>query len=52
MRGRDFVIPDDIIYVAPSVLRHRLELSPEKEMDGTTPDEVINEIISSMDIPR
>jgi MoxR-like ATPase len=52
MRGRDFVVPDDIIYVSPAVLRHRLELTPEKEMEGTAPDEVINEIISSMDIPR
>jgi MoxR-like ATPase len=52
MRGRDFVIPDDIIYVVPAVLRHRLELSPEKEMEGTTPDQVINEIIRSIEIPR
>jgi MoxR-like ATPase len=52
MRGRDFVIPDDIIYVIPAVLRHRLELSPEKEMEGITPDQVINEIIQSIEVPR
>ncbi|MBS1597956.1 MAG: MoxR family ATPase [Bacteroidetes bacterium] len=52
MRGRDFVLPDDIIYVTPSVLRHRLVLSPEKEMEGATTDDVINEIVSSIDIPR
>jgi MoxR-like ATPase len=52
MRGRDFVIPDDIIYVIPAVLRHRLELSPEKEMEGFTPDQVINEIIQSIEVPR
>jgi MoxR-like ATPase len=52
MHGRDFVIPDDIIYVVPAVLRHRLELTPEKEMEGITTDEVINEIIRSIEIPR
>lgn len=52
MRGRDFVVPEDIIYVGPAVLRHRLELTPEKEMEGTTTDEVIREIIQGIDIPR
>jgi MoxR-like ATPase len=52
MHGRDFVIPDDIIYVIPPVLRHRLELTPEKEMDGATTDQVITEIIHSVEIPR
>jgi MoxR-like ATPase len=52
MRGRDFVVPEDILYIAPAVLRHRLELTPEKEMEGTTPDEVIREIIQGIDIPR
>ena len=35
MHGRDFVTPDDIIYVTPAVLRHRIVLTPEKEMEGT-----------------
>jgi len=52
MRGRDFIVPDDIIYVTPSVLRHRLVLTPEKEMEGATTDDVINEIVQSIDIPR
>ncbi len=52
MHGRDFVTPDDIVYVIPAVLRHRLELTPEKEMEGATTDEVINEIIQSIEIPR
>jgi MoxR-like ATPase len=52
MNGRDFVIPDDILYVVPSVLRHRLVLTPEKEMDGSTTDDVINQIIQSSEIPR
>jgi len=52
MHGRDFVIPDDIVYVVPAVLRHRLELTPEKEMEGATTDQIINEIIQSIEIPR
>jgi MoxR-like ATPase len=52
MGGRDFVVPDDIVLVAPSVLRHRIVLSPEKEMEGVDADEVIKEIIQSIDIPR
>jgi MoxR-like ATPase len=52
MRGRDFVLPDDIVYTAPAVLRHRLVLTPEKEMEGGSADDVINEIIGSIEIPR
>ena len=52
MKGRDFVLPDDILYVIPAVLRHRLVLSPEKEMEGGTTDDVINQIIQSSEIPR
>jgi MoxR-like ATPase len=52
MNGRDFVVPEDILYVIPPVLRHRLVLSPEKEMDGGTPDDVIRQIIQSSEIPR
>jgi MoxR-like ATPase len=52
MNGRDFVIPDDIVYVAPSVLRHRLLLTPDKEMEGITTDDVIKQVIHSLEIPR
>src|SRR6202790_1988947 len=52
MNGRDFVVPDDILYVTPPVLRHRLVLSPEKEMEGGTTDDVIKQIIQSSEIPR
>lgn len=52
LNGRDFVIPDDVVFVAPSVLRHRLLLAPEKEMEGITTDEVIQQIIHSIEIPR
>jgi MoxR-like ATPase len=52
MRGRDFVTPEDIIYVAPAVLRHRLVLTPEKEMEEASADDVIAEIIRSIEVPR
>jgi MoxR-like ATPase len=52
LSGRDFVIPDDIIYVAKPVLRHRIILTPEKEMEGTNEDEVIEKIIHSIEVPR
>lgn len=52
MAGRDFVTPDDIVYVIPSVLRHRLLLTPDKEMEGVTTDEVIQGFIKSIEIPR
>ena len=52
MKGRDFVVPEDILYVMPAVLRHRLVLSPENEMDGGTTDDVISKIIQASEIPR
>jgi len=52
MRGRDFVTPEDIVYTAPAVLRHRLVLTPEREMEGASADDVIREIIGSIEIPR
>jgi MoxR-like ATPase len=52
IKGRDFVIPDDIIELAPHVLRHRIMLTPEKEMEGLTPDELIHSIIKAIELPR
>jgi MoxR-like ATPase len=52
LSGRDFVIPDDIIYVVKPVLRHRIILTPEKEMEGAAEDEVIEKIIHSIEVPR
>jgi MoxR-like ATPase len=50
--GRDFVTPEDILEVVPPVLRHRIILAPDKEMEGITEDNVIRQIIQTMDIPR
>jgi MoxR-like ATPase len=52
MNNRDFVTPDDITKVALPVLRHRVMLTPEKEMEGVTADDVINQIIKNIEIPR
>ncbi len=52
IRGRDFVTPEDIIYIATPVLRHRISLSPEKEMEGASTDEVIKQIIELIEVPR
>lgn len=52
LRGRDFVIPEDITFVALPALRHRIALSAEREMDGTTTDDVIMEIIKGVEVPR
>lgn len=52
MQGRDFVTPEDILAIVPPVLRHRIILSPDKEMEGITEDDVIRQIIQGMDVPR
>ncbi len=52
IRGRSFVIPDDAKSLAPAVLRHRLILRPEAEIEGLTPDRVVSSILSSVEVPR
>lgn len=52
MKGRDFIIPEDIKYVAIPALKHRIVISPEKEMEGLTSDEIIQQIIENIEIPR
>lgn len=52
MHGRDFVNPDDIKRVMPSVLKHRIILTPEKEMEGVTSNEVIKQLIEQVEVPR
>ena len=52
IKGRDFVKPEDILEMAAPVMRHRIILTPEKEMEGITPDELIQNISSSIEILR
>ena len=51
-RGRDFVVPDDVKTLAPWVLRHRLRLRPDAEIEGQTSEDVIQEVLESVEAPR
>ena len=52
VNGRDFVTPDDIRAMCFPVLNHRIILNPDKEMEGIIEDDVINEIIEKIEVPR
>ncbi|MGM0866056.1 MAG: AAA family ATPase [Bacillota bacterium] len=52
LSGRDYVTPDDIKIVARPALRHRIQLSPHVELEGVTIDQVIQELVGSIPVPR
>lgn len=52
INARDFVTPDDISFLAKPVLRHRVMLTPERELDGTPVDDVIQSLLKTIEIPR
>ncbi|MCR9264426.1 MAG: MoxR family ATPase [Flavobacteriaceae bacterium] len=52
INGRDFITPDDIKKVAGPVLGHRIMLTPEREMEGLTSEQVVKQIVDSIEIPR
>ena len=52
LSGRDFVTPDDVKMVVYPTLRHRILLTPEKEMEGNTPDDIIKTILERVEVPR
>ena len=52
IQGRDFVTPEDIKFLASPVLTHRIILTPEKEMEGVTAEEVINQLVAKTEVPR
>jgi MoxR-like ATPase len=52
LRGRAFVTPDDLRYLAAPVLRHRLLLSPDAELDGATAADALREVVQSVEVPR
>lgn len=52
MDGRDFVTPDDVKLSAPSVLRHRIMLTPEAQVGARTADQIIHDVLCSTDVPR
>jgi len=52
MKGRDFITPDDVREVVFPALRHRILLTPEKEMEGSAPEEIIKSILDKIEVPR
>ncbi|MBD0778955.1 MoxR family ATPase [Maribacter sp. ANRC-HE7] len=52
IKGRDFVIPEDVKKALVPILNHRIILTPEREMEGMTTESVINMIVESVEIPR
>ena len=52
LAGRGFVVPDDVVAVAPAVLRHRLQLRPEAELERYTADDAVRTAIGMVPIPR
>jgi MoxR-like ATPase len=52
MDGRDYVIPDDVKSSAHPVLRHRIMLRPEADLEGITPDQVLEEVLRAVEVPK
>ena len=52
MEGRDFVTPDDVKTAAPAILRHRILLTPEAEVATQTSEDVLETILSRIEVPR
>ncbi|MEU5357477.1 MoxR family ATPase [Streptomyces albidoflavus] len=52
LTGRDYVIPDDVKALALPTLRHRVQLRPEAEMEGVTPDAVLTSLLACVPVPR
>ncbi len=52
LKGRDFIMPEDVKFMALPVLRHRIILTPEKEMEGFGEDDIIKRIMEKIEVPR
>jgi len=50
--GRDYIIPDDVKQAALPVLRHRIVLKPEADLEGITPDQVLQDVLRAVEVPR
>ena len=49
---RDFVVPDDVKRAVPPVLRHRIMLKPEAELEGFDADRVLEDVVAAVPVPR
>ena len=52
IQGRDYILPDDVKYLAPHVYRHRILLKPDAEIEGLTSDDMIDRLLAEVEIPR
>ncbi len=52
IKGRDYVIPDDIKYLAPYVLEHRIKIKPQVEIEGVVPNDLVEEALKSVEVPK
>ena len=52
MDGRDYIIPDDVKQSALPVLRHRIVLKPEADLEGITPDQVLQDVLRAVEVPK
>ncbi len=52
MDGRDYVIPDDVKAATRPVLRHRIMLRPEADLEGITPDQILEEVLRAVEVPK
>ena len=52
MEGRDFVVPDDVKDAAVPVLRHRIVVKPEADLEGITSEQVVEDVIRTIEVPR
>jgi MoxR-like ATPase len=52
IEGRDFLIPDDVKTAAPPILRHRMLLKPEADLEGITPDQIVAEVLAGTAVPQ
>jgi MoxR-like ATPase len=50
--GRAYVVPDDVKSLAPAVLRHRVAVAPELELEGVTADTALHGVIEKIEVPR
>ncbi len=52
IEGRDFVLPDDVQEICTPVLRHRVRLTPEAEVEGLRPDEILTDLLRTIEVPK
>jgi MoxR-like ATPase len=52
MDARDYIIPDDVKAAAPAVLRHRIVLKPEADLEGLTSDLIIADVLRAVEVPK